>query len=358
MIRGKDLNGYYNQNPYGGYGGPVPPYSQNNYFNQIAAAKLAAKQERRAIRRLGNIIGGCLIAFLLVQFAASLFLGMFPSVYELYTTSSVFQNSFGVIAIELIAVVMPFGLMAYFNKNEYGESGPVPGAKIKPLDLLLWVGFGLLLSNAANYLVSLMSVFFEALGFELTSGESLPPANALDCVLLFVSTAVVPAVCEEFAMRCCSLGILQKYGKGFAVFCVSVVFGLMHGNLVQFIFAALLGFGLGYVTVLTGSIWPAVLIHGLSNGRSVIADISAYLWGQEVSDGISVAVFYLLVVFGVISTVILAVKHKLTLRLDSGVAAPYSNTAIKKAGAFFSSPVMIIALIYFAANVISSIKLS
>lgn len=49
-------------------------------------------------------------------------------------------------------------------------------------------------------------------------------------------------------MRCCALGIVKKYGKAFGVVAVSIVFGLIHGNIIQFIFATLVGLILGYVT--------------------------------------------------------------------------------------------------------------
>lgn len=68
-------------------------------------------------------------------------------------------------------------------------------------------------------------------------------------MIALIGTAIVPAICEEFAMRCCCVQLLRKYGNGFAVLSISIVFGLLHGNVIQFVFAFLVGLILGYITV-------------------------------------------------------------------------------------------------------------
>lgn len=108
------------------------------------------------------------------------------------------------------------------------------------------------------------------------------------------------------------------------------MFGLLHGNLIQFVFATLVGLILGFVTVKTDSIVPAVIIHGFNNGMSVVTMLAEYFYGTEASDKSSVAVFVFWIVVGIICTVILAVKQKLSLKIDKPAEYPFANTNAQK----------------------------
>lgn len=78
---------------------------------------MKAKEERREIRKVGNMMGLCVIAFIVVQLISSFFLMNDSSVYDLYMSSSIFQNSFGIIFVEILAVALPFGVMALINRK-------------------------------------------------------------------------------------------------------------------------------------------------------------------------------------------------------------------------------------------------
>lgn len=347
---------YYNGNPpYQGGNPQYPGSNQQNFYSSNLYYQTKAKEERREIRKVGNMMGLCVIAFIVVQLVSSLLLMSSDSLYSLYMSSSVFQNSFGIIFVELLAVVMPFGIMAHINKNKY-ESPLIPNKRMKFSSLCLWVGFGMLCCIAADYIVAVMMTVSESLGYELTQGETPDPENAFACVISALATAIVPAVCEEFAMRCCSLGLLKKYGKALGVVGVSLVFGLLHGNLIQFVFATLVGLILGFVTVKTDSIVPAVLIHGFNNGMSVLTLIVEYCFGTDASEYASTAVFVFWIAAGIVCTIILAVKRRLSFKLDKPETYPFANTTAKKIGAFISSPVLIISSLYLIFSVILSIQ--
>lgn len=69
----------------------------------------------------------------------------------------------------------------------------------------------------ANYIVGIMMTISESMGYELTQSESPDPENIFACIIAALATAVVPAICEEFAMRCCSLGLLKNTAKRLAL---------------------------------------------------------------------------------------------------------------------------------------------
>lgn len=314
-----------------------------------------AKQERKQIRQLGNIMGCSVLCFTLFQIIISLIIFTNSRLAALYDNSSVFQNCVTIIGIEFFSLALPFGFMALINRKKY-TGGVIPSKSVKPSELCLWVGFGMLFCVIADYFIAVLSTLANSIGYEMTQNESIAADSVFACIIEIIATAVVPAVCEEFAMRCCSLGLLKKYGKAFGVIAVSIVFGLIHGNIIQFIFAMLIGLILGYVTVKTNSIVPAILIHGLNNAMSALLTVFVFAFGDK-AENVSTYVFFgFWIAVGIASTIILALKKKLTFRLDEKNNEPFANSLAQKVGAFISSPVLIISSLYLIIAVIQSIK--
>ena len=80
-------------------------------------------------------------------------------------------------------------------------------------------------------------------------------------------------------MRGFVLGALRPHGDKMAIVITAVLFGLIHGNVLQLPFAFILGIMLGWLTVQTGSIWPAVVFHFTNNATSVLLS-----WLEQFTD--------------------------------------------------------------------------
>ena len=124
-------------------------------------------------------------------------------------------------------------------------------------------------------------------------------------------------------MRCVSLGLLRKHGKAFAVVAVSIVFGLLHGNVIQFVFAFTIGLILGYVTIVTDSVVPAMFIHGFNNGLSVMQDIFKYATDEKTANIATGVCTIGILLFGVLGLVYLIVKKQLVPKKEPELAEPY-----------------------------------
>ena len=314
-----------------------------------------ARLERKQIRRAGNAIGLAMTAYVLVQILASSIFWFSDDLYNKYMESPIFQASFNTIAIELCALVIPFGIMALINKKKY-ESDLIPTEKLPFGRICLWVGFGMLCCIGADYVVGILVVIFDSFGHTLTQPETAPPNTLFSCIVSVVSTAVVPALCEEFSLRCCSLGLVKKYGKGFGVFCVSLVFGLLHGNVIQLVFATLVGIILGFVTVKTDSIIPAVLIHAFNNGMAVAGDVFVYAFGESADEYSTYVLFAFWFIVGVFCTAILAIKGQLKRNIQNVTYEPYSNSPLKKVATFFFVPGMIIPFLFLIFETMMSVE--
>jgi len=83
--------------------------------------------------------------------------------------------------------------------------------------------------------------------------------------------AVLPAFFEEFAFRGVFLSIMEKkFSKVPLILITGLMFGLMHMNIFTVFETGVLGVVLGLLTVSSGSVFPAVIMHFTNNAFSVI----------------------------------------------------------------------------------------
>lgn len=270
--------------------------------------RIKRKQEKKEITTAGIFIGGAIILMLVLEVIIA---GSLPKlgIKELYDKSSLMQNCFNMLAVHF-PMLLVFGMMALCLKKRF-VSPVVPVKNIGAAATARWVGLGMGVCIGASVLTNLIVSLVKQLGYELTQPDLLEVDSVYTCVVIVFSTAIVPAIIEEFSMRCCSLGVLRKHGKGFAVFAVSIVFGLLHGNVIQFIFAFLLGLVFGYITIRTDSVIPAMLIHGFNNGISVINDIVKYAFDEKAAETVVVMIYCIWIALAVVSLVALCFKKEL-----------------------------------------------
>ena len=101
--------------------------------------------------------------------------------------------------------------------------------------------------------------------------EGIAPAETpLWQLLVFV--ALAPAIFEEVAFRGALLhGLHRRLRPVSLVLMVGLVFSLFHMSLYRLVPTLFLGILLGAATLLTGSIFPAMVWHGLNNAAAITA---------------------------------------------------------------------------------------
>lgn len=292
----------------------------NEYTRQMMYYTAKKRKQMESIIIDSFFIGGAIIAYLIIETIIVAVLQSTPY-YTLYEKSPAFQYAFNMLAVHIISISIPFSVMALILKKRF--VGPlIPVKKVKPAVFCAWVGVGMGVSIGASYLTNLIISLIKQGGYELTQPEYGSPNDPVSLFIMFVSIAVVPAIFEEYALRCCTLGALRGRGKGFAVVAVSIVFGLLHGNVIQFIFAFLVGLIAGYITVKTDNVIIAMLIHGFNNGLSAAQEIFNYLIGKKNAEYVLVGIVIAWIVIGIVSLIYLAVKHELVEPRKNKAADP------------------------------------
>jgi|GEM_PF-6266932 len=114
-------------------------------------------------------------------------------------------------------------------------------------------------------------LLFNASGFTIFI-DIMPDDTALSFWLMNAYAVLLAPLVEEYVYRGVLLEGMKPYGERFAVTASAVLFGLTHGNLMQFLPAVLIGWFLGYIRMKTGSWGVCVLLHALNNVTSLLLD--------------------------------------------------------------------------------------
>lgn len=315
-------------------------YSYNSEYYYEKKVKTIAQ-----IRKHSNLVGTGVLCFLGVSVILSIFLKFF-NLSEMISANEIASECFQIL-FSIIAIFIPFFVIMFSVKKYHFDDS---FALSKPFDKSLFLSAipaGLMLCLVGDRISTYIYVFFKNFGVELTtSHESVVPKNPSALFLFIICTSVIAPMVEEFAMRCIALQPLRKYGEKYAIIMTSIVFGLMHQNITQGIFAFMAGLVLSYFAISTGSVWCSMIIHGLNNLLSVVTQILG-----EQNDNIATYFYVVItVVIYILGTVglVFFVKNK-NRHILFKPEMPYIKTS-EKLSAFLLSPAMLAAIIFLLIN--------
>ena len=148
------------------------------------------------------------------------------------------------------------------NRLSIGECG---------LILVMGAGF----AHFANMFVNMIGSFLNAEEYQetmsqLTDGKSM--------FFLIVCMGIIAPLAEEIVFRWLIYLRLRDYMRmGAAAVISGLIFGIYHGNLVQAVYASLLGIVFAYILDISGCLWSSVLLHMGANIWSLISP-DLYTW--------------------------------------------------------------------------------
>ena len=135
--------------------------------------------------------------------------------------------------------------------------------KIWPVQVVFYflmvLGLQMLTSIACSPIVALL----ESAGASFEQATTVATSYSLSWSILFYSVLAAPVI-EELIYRGALLHALEPYGRWFAIGISALIFGLMHGNAVQFPVALVIGLVFGYLA-LKYSLKLTIVLHVLNN---------------------------------------------------------------------------------------------
>ncbi len=324
-----------------GYGVPMVSPEEWEARNQ-------QNQTKKEIRRISNGLGAGL---LFVQGIGTVLTLLLPFLIELVFPGSVegggvFYDSLLYALYAPVSILLSMWLGLKIAKGSIEEL--VPFGKTKPLlwfSLILFSFFFVFVGNLAG---DAMAWLFPHTMENLNAAMGNEPTTPMELLVGLLQMAAIPALVEELAFRGIALGVLRKYGDGFAIVVSALLFGMLHGNFIQIPFAFCMGLILGYSVVRTGSIVPAIVIHFINNAMSCLL---SYYMTTVGAGGIWFTVFLyaLWFVVGVFGFCLLrfCFSEKLLACCTSyaGCLTPGRRT-----GVFFSGAALIVALVVYGGS--------
>ena len=223
--------------------------------------------QKRDFKNLGFIIGTTIIIYIGMQTIISL-LGKI-CVEALLTNLNETEQTLIIQIIAQACSIIPAILFLNFYINKEKQSRENKKLYIsKPKMILITV--------AIIYILQLILslIIFPALGIDYDVLDTIDLTHSdtlLSKFLIVFALAFVPAILEELFFRKALIDLLKPFGTSFAVILSALLFGLMHMNLSQSLFACAMGIIFGSIYIYTNDIKTTMLIHFINNGIAAIS---------------------------------------------------------------------------------------
>lgn len=317
------------------------------------------KEQIRSVRSLCNTAGFSALGYYAIMNVAVMLALIFDMILYVvknlqtfdmnammeYVSQSVLSNGWGYLLATLIgALIVWLWKKKAFWVNEVFASRK----KMTPVSFLMILAVFVAVQAILQLIAPVMEWLFNLLGFSVMAAMEAASMTA-DTVSMFLYLAIFAPLAEELLFRGLLLRVLEPAGKQFAILASSLLFALLHGNVIQIPFAFLVGLVLGYVTVEYSIVW-AIVLHIFNN--FVLSDSLNRLNGLIPGAGDTVFLIVLiLAAIGAVITLILRRKEIAAFFREN----PVEKTSIK---GFFTSPgILIFGILMLLMSLLSITKL-
>ena len=295
---------------------------QNNSFFYEAPDYSLRKQSNK----IGFLLCGAIAAMYLFSYALQWFLigiGYQKSTYNeaISILNYLLNGSVSILSMLLPAVIF----IAIFKLN---LTNIIVTEQVKPAVGISFFFIGATICLLANFPSNWISAMLENFGFSKDSSQYCYPCPFLPLpsyIMNALATAVVPPFVEEFLFRGVILSQFRKYGDVFAIIASALLFGLLHRNFSQIVFAFICGLALGITLVRADNRWIPVSIHMFVNGFYVLLNIVRF----HCSTATYTAVFYIIILvmifMSLFSVLYLLLKKKQISEFRPGVLSTGSS---------------------------------
>ena len=138
--------------------------------------------------------------------------------------------------------------------------------------------------------------------------ESIEASKADSTTIsMFLYAGIFGPVVEELVYRGVVMRALKPYGKVFAIVVSAILFGAMHANLTQSMFAFMIGLVLGYTAMNYSIIW-SIALHIANN--MIFGDLLNYIIAPLSDTGQTIVFYSIIGLFFISGVIILIMKRK------------------------------------------------
>lgn len=326
-----------------------------NAFSAMEEEKAKKLLRKREIKRLSNAVALPLIGFNIVGFIASLIVQIVVLIVlgleqgEALLTNSDFQYLYSGM-FSILYFSLPFLLIGAMTKTRLRDTVAFGRCRIGKAVPVIMLGFGVI--AVTQYASVYFSTFLsQILGQPVENPLPEYGTGPMSLVINLVCIGLIPAIMEEFAFRGVILGTTRRFASdGFAIIVNATLFSMLHGNLHQIPFTFAFGLFLAYMTVYTGSVVPAMVVHGVNNSLSVIVSMVTDNASGLVQILVTVSYYVVLLFVGIFGLILFINSSKDPLKLSKERSEDTKTVAAN----YFSSAGFIIFAIMTLMNVLDA----
>ena len=257
------MNNDFNYNGGYQYENPFTKEPQYDFYDE-----LIVKDARRAVSR--SMLSLVLYMLIGIVFTYAVIIGVQVAIAGLMGDTALYEKISGSVYYQLLVSTLPMYAVGIPTvlivlKKVPKKQLPLEKPKMRFIEWLVMVPIAEAAMLTGSYIGTYIS---EAYSFMLGVENSDAVSDLISetpLPLLFVLTVILAPIVEELIFRKLLLDRLSVYGGKFAIIVTAVAFGLFHGNLDQFFYAALVGVVLGYVAVKSGNWLYSVALHMVMN---------------------------------------------------------------------------------------------
>ena len=231
-----------------GYNG-FNPYNNHYQNNEFEAYR---REQNRLLRRDANYVGFGMLGLLAAMQFTYLLACLLLIALRIIPAQALRQADLGLgntvylvfyMLVYMVAMGFPMLTVSLIARRRVNPFSPAQ--KVGAVNFLLALAAGLAMCIIANFAASYIMSFLQAFGIQQPSMPDTMVNTPLSLGLNIVIFAVLPAFLEEMVFRGYVLQALRPHGDGMAIVVSALLFGLMHGNVLQIPFAFLIGLVLG-----------------------------------------------------------------------------------------------------------------
>lgn len=247
-------------------------YSTKNKKTRKSKKDRTVKEEQEFLiksskmNKFAFVIGIALLIWILLQ---NIFTLILPTITNELLKNTCSEKSIQWICTgitSIICLIIPTILINSYTEEKYKKSRKTDLKS--PLKILL-MGWGVIfvIRYLEQYIVEFLGSDYQILSNELLV---LSKDNIMDKILFFIGLAVIPGVFEELLFRKAIFNYAKQFGNYFAIIVSAILFGLIHLNVQQCIFAFLIGLVFAFIIYKTGDIKLTIILHTLNNGLEAL----------------------------------------------------------------------------------------
>ncbi len=172
-----------------------------------------------------------------------------------------------------LMAVLPILMFSWLCKKKVKQTFETFGfKKISVKAVFVSLAMGACVFILVGYISTLWSGFLSLFGYKFSVGSQ--DYSVVNFILSIFLVGVLPGVCEEISHRGLILSGTKHNGTIRSIILCGLLFGLMHFNPAQFGYAFVVGMFFAFITLLTKSIFPAMIMHFTNNTLSTIVSYS------------------------------------------------------------------------------------